>query len=127
MVGSYKQVKGELGFSDFQVRSDEAIRRHWELVFCAFSFCWWAYTRRHGDDDTAITDAAPETHPVPAAEEEVGGKRRSRKGAPSSSSEFMAGSPAAAGAQLVGPVGYAAALLASVVEGAPAATTASLA
>jgi hypothetical protein len=36
----YKQVKGELGFSDFQVRSDETIRRHWQLVLCAFSFCW---------------------------------------------------------------------------------------
>jgi hypothetical protein len=37
---SYKQVKGELGFSEFQVRSERAIRRHWQLVFCAFSFCW---------------------------------------------------------------------------------------
>jgi hypothetical protein len=44
---SYKQVKGELGFSEFQVRSERAIRRHWQLVFCAFSFCWWAYVRRH--------------------------------------------------------------------------------
>jgi hypothetical protein len=24
----YKQVKGELGWADFQVRSDQAIRRH---------------------------------------------------------------------------------------------------
>ena len=37
---SYKQVKDELGWADFQVRSDTAIRRHWELVNCAFSFCW---------------------------------------------------------------------------------------
>jgi hypothetical protein len=36
----YKQVKGELGWADFQVRSDRAIRRHWTLVCCAFSFCW---------------------------------------------------------------------------------------
>jgi len=39
---SYKQVKHALGWSDYQVRSDRAIRRHWQLVFCAFSFCWWA-------------------------------------------------------------------------------------
>ncbi len=39
---SYKQVKHALGWSDYQVRSDPAIRRHWRLVFCAFSFCWWA-------------------------------------------------------------------------------------
>lgn len=42
MVGSYKQVKHRLGFGDYQVRSDRAIRRHWQLVCCAFSFCWWA-------------------------------------------------------------------------------------
>ena len=35
----YKQVKDELGWADFQVRSDRAIRRHWTLVCCAFSFC----------------------------------------------------------------------------------------
>ncbi|PJN32237.1 transposase [Streptomyces sp. CB02959] len=37
---SYKQVKDELGWADFQVRSDIAIRRHQTLVNCAFSFCW---------------------------------------------------------------------------------------
>src|SRR5215218_8091502 len=39
----YKQVKAELGWADFQVRSDRAIRRHWQLVCCAFSFCWRAW------------------------------------------------------------------------------------
>jgi len=39
----YKQVKGELGWADFQVRSDRAIRRHWALVCCAFSFCWQSF------------------------------------------------------------------------------------
>ena len=38
---SYKQVKGALGWADYQVRSDVAMRRHWVLVWCAFSFCWW--------------------------------------------------------------------------------------
>jgi hypothetical protein len=42
---SYKQVKHVLGWSDYQVRSDLAIRCHWQLVCCAFSFCWWAYGR----------------------------------------------------------------------------------
>ncbi|MFJ2034072.1 hypothetical protein [Streptosporangium sp. NPDC087985] len=36
----YKQVKDELGWADFQVRSDAAIRRHWALVACTFTFCW---------------------------------------------------------------------------------------
>jgi hypothetical protein len=39
---SYKQVKDELGWADFQVRSDIAIRRHQALVNCAFTFCWAA-------------------------------------------------------------------------------------
>ncbi len=42
---SYKQVKHVLGWSDYQVRSDRAIRRHWQLACLAFSFCWWAYGR----------------------------------------------------------------------------------
>ncbi len=115
---SYKQVKGALGFSDFQVRSEQAIQRHWELIFCAFSFCWWAYNRREHADTTPI-DAVPQTQPVP---EEAGGKRRGdRKGA--TSSAVMAASPAA-GAELAGPVGNALALLEGVVGSAPAATTA---
>ncbi len=36
---SYKQVKQAPGWAHYQVRSDIAIRRHWQLVFCAFSFC----------------------------------------------------------------------------------------
>jgi hypothetical protein len=36
-----------LGWADFQVRSDAAIRRHQVLVTCAFSFCWdtWFHDR----------------------------------------------------------------------------------
>src|SRR5215211_64455 len=44
---SYKQVKQALGWSSYQVRSDRAMRRHWALVCCAFSFCWWAGDRPH--------------------------------------------------------------------------------
>lgn len=39
---SYKQVKQHLGWAQYQVRSALAIKRHWQLVLCAFSFCWWA-------------------------------------------------------------------------------------
>jgi hypothetical protein len=49
---SYKQVKHALGWSEYQVRSDIAIRRHWQLVCCAFSFCWWAYGRLPTDEST---------------------------------------------------------------------------
>src|SRR5215217_5548850 len=39
---SYKQVKNSLGWAHYQVRKDLSIRRHWQLVCCAFSLCWWA-------------------------------------------------------------------------------------
>jgi len=42
-----KRVKDELGWADFQVRSDIAIRRHQVLVNCAFSFCWDARFHSH--------------------------------------------------------------------------------
>ncbi len=56
---SYKQVKDELGWADFQVRSDTAIRRHQALVNCAFSFCW----------DTWFAGPPP-PRPVPAGPQE---------------------------------------------------------
>ncbi len=58
---SYKQVKHALGCSDYQVRSDIAIRRHWQLVCCAFSFCWWAYGRLPTDEPTETEDATSAT------------------------------------------------------------------
>ena len=113
----YKQVKGALGWADFQVRSDRAIRRHWYLVCCAFSFCWWAYLRRH---DAIAVDQAPETAPAPAAGP-VGEKRRRRRGGHGGAPDAVVAGGAAAGAGLAGPVDHAVAVLARLVERAPAA------
>jgi hypothetical protein len=55
---SYKQVKDELGWADFQVRSDTAIRRHQALVNCAFSFCWDAWFGHPAPP--AVAPSAPE-------------------------------------------------------------------
>jgi hypothetical protein len=117
---SYKQVKGALGFSDFQVRADRAIRRHWQLVFCAFSFCWWAYLRWRS---AAVVDGVPEAQPMAEGSEAAGGKRR--RGRTERSSDVVVAGGAAAGAKLVGPMGNAVALLESVVECAPATSAAS--
>jgi hypothetical protein len=57
---SYKQVKDELGWADFQVRSDIAIRRHHVLVNCAFSFCWDAW---FAENPAQHADAAPRPEP----------------------------------------------------------------
>jgi DDE superfamily endonuclease len=107
----YKQVKGELGWADFQVRGDRAIRRHWQLVCCAFSFCWRAWF------------AEPPPAPPPAAPPASAGARGAttgRQGGRARRGGALAGHPAP-GARLVGPVDMAAALLAGVVERAPAA------
>jgi hypothetical protein len=56
----YKQVKDELGWADFQVRADRAIRRHWTLVCLAFSFCWHA---GHAQAAQAGGPAAPVAAP----------------------------------------------------------------
>jgi hypothetical protein len=68
---SYKQVKHVLGWSDYQVRSDLAIRRHWQLVCCPFSFCWWACGR-------LPTEEAAETEKYLPAESVEGGKKETQ-------------------------------------------------
>jgi DDE superfamily endonuclease len=37
----YKQIKHALGWAHYHVRSATSIRRHWQLVCCAFCFCWY--------------------------------------------------------------------------------------
>jgi hypothetical protein len=120
---SYRQIKGELGFSDFQVRRDHAIRRHWELVLCAFSFCWWAYNTR--ENDTAFIDPLADAQPADAqpVSEEAGEKRTQRREGDSS----VMASGSTASKRMAGPVGNAVALLEGVVERAPTATIASAA
>ena len=115
----YKQVKDELGWADFQVRSDRAIRRHWTLVCCAFSFCWHAGQAAA----TLAAPAPPEATSLPAtarvaargAQQRLdpdGEHRAGRRGA-------VVAQGTAAGAGVAGPVGVATALLARMV-GQPA-------
>jgi SRSO17 transposase len=112
----YKQVKHELGWADFQVRSDRAIRRHWTLVCCAFSFCWRAWFAEHPAQPAVAEPAVaePAAAPTGAARGEGGGPPRR----PARAGRVAGG--AAAGAQLADPVGRARALVAGVVNHAPA-------
>jgi hypothetical protein len=103
---SYKQVKHALGFSDYQVRSDHAIRRHWQLVFCAFSFCWWAY---------GCLPASPEESVEQPEDDLPVGCSASGKETPG----VVAGG-VEDGKGVAGTVGYAVALLESVLRQAPA-------
>jgi len=117
---SYKQVKHALGWSQYQVRSDKAIRRHWQLVCCAFSFCWY-----HASHPTAFPTQeakapsepeAPLPISVPAAAAGTGEKNQ--RGKRRSATSVLAGG-AASRARVVGAVDHAQALLAWLVASAP--------
>jgi hypothetical protein len=94
---SYKQVKQELGWADFMVRTDRAIRRHWILVFCAFCFCWRAW--------------------FDGEETRGGGLQRGENG---ERSPGVVASDPAAGARLADSLDLAVALVAGLVARAPA-------
>ncbi len=103
---SYKQVKHVLGWSDYQVRSDVAIRRHWQLVLCAFSFCWWAYGR---------LPASPDEPAQPEDDLPAGSSGREERENPGVLAGGLEGGKGVAGA-----VGDAMALLEGVLGSAPA-------
>ena len=110
---SYKRMKDELGWADFMVRSDRAIRRHWALVCCAFAFCWWheAYRARVVDARTEMLSAPPpEKAPI---------RRKKNPAAACTPGLSTLAQGATRGTSLVGPDTLAHTLLASVLRQAP--------
>jgi hypothetical protein len=106
---SYKQVKDELGWADFQVRSDTAIRRHQNLVNCAFSFCWNTWFAPP-PPTPADLPPGPDTPPDPL--------ERGRARAPAAPAGLLA--PGTTGRPwLADALGHAATLLAGMVDEAP--------
>ncbi len=98
---SYKQVKHALGWSDYQVRSDLAIRRHWQLVFCAFSFCWWACAGQLELGAPPGIVLEDDAQVVPAASTTTEGRGKKERAALCSSADMAAsaeGSKGVAGA-----------------------------
>ena len=83
MVGSYKQVKNSLGWAHYQVRKDISIRRHWQLVCCAFSFCWWACTECEDFGSPPVVVFKDAKHSSIAADEADGGEKEGQDGAAS--------------------------------------------
>jgi hypothetical protein len=112
----YKQVKGELGWADFQVRSDRAIRRHWQLVCCAFSFCWQAWFAEHPTQPAPAEPVEPQAVASPGA---ARGETTSRQHSRARRGGGLAGD-AAPGARLADPLGRARALVAGMVDQGPA-------
>jgi hypothetical protein len=121
----YKQVTGELGWADCQVRSDAAIQRHWPLVCCACTCSWWAGFQAESREEAAPTrgDAAraPAT-PAPAAPVTAGrGDHRLRSGGrrPQALRPGVVAGDGAPGPRLAGPVAPARALVARLGFPAP--------
>ena len=118
---SYKQVKYALGWGDYQVRSDRAIRRHWALVWCAFSFCW-LHQREAAISAPALAPAQPASAPPPTrptSPPASGGENQGHDATGATGRVLAESAPGRA--RLVGTLAHAAALLARVVAGAPAA------
>ncbi len=117
---SYKQVKHALGWSQYQVRSDQAIRRHWQLVWCAFSFCWYHASHPAASTTPAATEpsepSAPPHTSVPAAAAGTGEKNQ--RGKRSATADVLADG-AAGGTRMVGALDHAQALLAWLVSTTP--------
>jgi hypothetical protein len=88
----------------YQARSDIAIRRHWQVVCCAFTFCWWAYGR-------LPTEEMAETDDDPPADWEERGKKEAQ----GSLARDLEGGKGVAGA-----VDHAQAILEGILRDAPA-------
>jgi SRSO17 transposase len=118
---SYKQVKHALGWSQYQVRSDRAMRRHWQLVCCAFSFCWdhasypEAFMTQEAREPSEL--GVPPQPSVPATSAGTGEKNQ--RGKREAATDVLA-EGAAGGARMAGAVDHAAALLERLVATAPA-------
>jgi len=120
---SYKQVKHALGWSEYQVRSDQAMRRHWQLVCCAFSF-WW-YHQAHlpaAEPPAASAQRAPTAQQDP---EELQGSQRvqGKKGARNIRTTTDLAQSITSGQSLARTLDLAPTLLASVVSTAPTSPT----
>ena len=114
---SYKQVKQSLGWAQYQVRSSIAIRRHWQMVLCAFSFCWWAIGRA----PQVLGEARDQLLGVAQDQQAAATAVEGEKGRSEASNQLANGSEKGEG--MAGAILYAATLLASVVGQAPTATT----
>ena len=127
---SYRQVKQELGWADFMVRTDRAIRRHWHLVGCAFTFCWhhWFATARASAASRTTKPPAPANsdparaaaRPAAAGRGENGARPPARVGGGGRRAPALLAQGAAPGPRLAAALERTAALVAGVVGAAAA-------
>jgi SRSO17 transposase len=116
---SYKQVKHALGWSQYQVRSDQAIRRHWQLVCCAFSFCWYHVSHLSSTtiDERQRPSESEDLPGVPAQAAGTGKKNQREKGPTTTG---VLAKSTASGTRMAGALDHVTALLERLVATAPA-------
>ena len=126
---SYKQTKYALGWHEYQVRADLAIRRHWALVCCAFTFCWYNLRQQSPAlvpaSEAPVSPPAsevPSVAPPPPATSAAGWGENQRDDDASAAATLLARG-AARGAGVVGARDHAVALRARVVDRAPTTRT----
>lgn len=116
---SYRQVKNALGWAHYQVRKDISIRRHWQMVCLAFTFCWWESSDflEAGVSPGVVLEEKAHT---PSAESQTayGGKKELRS---SEASLSLMAAGAAEGEGMARTIRNAHALLEGVLGSAPAA------
>jgi hypothetical protein len=120
----YKPVKHELGWADYQVRPEQAIVRHWQLVLLAYTFSLLvgAVPTAPPEPASSASSASSSASSASSSTDQVstsGGKIGAR-----SSPRVTTGGVArdtAPGPELALPLGTAAALLATLVEQRPTA------
>ena len=97
------------------MRKDLSIRRHWQLVCCAFSFCWWACAECEDVGSPPVVVLKDARYSSIAATEPDGGGKAGREGVASVMAEGTAEDTFLAPAVRNAP-----ALLESVYRTAPA-------
>jgi SRSO17 transposase len=117
---SYKHVKHALGWSQYQVRSDQAIRRHWQLVCCAFCFCWFhaSHPVASARPEALSSSEPPVVLPVNVAADQGATGKKNQRGKATSSTSLLADGTTS-GTRVAGTFHHAQTLLERLVAVAP--------
>jgi len=115
---SYKHVKHALGWSQYQVRSDKAIRRHWQLVCCAFSFCWY-HASHPAASPTDELQKPSKAEDLPEVQARAAGRGKKNQRGKRQAATGVLANGTASGTRMAGALDHAAAVLERLVVAAP--------
>ncbi len=117
-----KHRKQELGWAAFMVRSDQAIRRHWQRVLCACSFCWRSWFAATGPPAPTLppSNAADTAPPITSGSTSAPARGEHGVCANWPAAPGLLATDAPSRSRLAGSLDGPLALLAPLVERAPA-------